>query len=103
MEMSDKHIRHAETALAQRLAERVRAIALPLALAIAWGTAMLVSAAHAEDHAWCSMTDSELRCDYPTRQQCMAAGSGLSASCMQNPRIPAEPPHAAYAKYNKYK
>lgn len=99
METSDKHIRHAEAAVAPRLVEKVRTIALPVVVAIAWGCAILVSAAHAEDYAWCSMVDSDLRCDYATRQQCMAAGSGISASCMQNPRLMAETPsRAAYAK-----
>ncbi|MEW6643752.1 MAG: DUF3551 domain-containing protein [Pseudomonadota bacterium] len=98
--MSQKQICHIEATSAQRWLVRVRTIALPLVVAIAWGVAFLVSAARAQDYGWCIAYDSEIQCDYTTRQQCMAAGSGIGATCMQNPRLSVESPsRAAYAKY----
>lgn len=97
--MSDKQIRHVETTPAQRLLARVRTIALPLVVAIVSGVAPLGSAARAADYAWCLTDDIDTRCDFTTRQQCMATGSGIGASCVQNPRLFVEvPSRAAYAQ-----
>lgn len=43
--------------------------------------------AHAEEYAWCLVQDDINRCDFATAAQCAATGSGLSASCMENPRL----------------
>ncbi|MGO4713458.1 DUF3551 domain-containing protein [Bradyrhizobium sp. 2TAF24] len=69
-------------------------------MAIISSAAPLGSAARAGEHAWCIVDDIDTRCDYATRQQCMATGSGIGASCVQNPRVFVEvPSRAAYAKY----
>ncbi|MBR1221326.1 DUF3551 domain-containing protein [Bradyrhizobium sp. U87765 SZCCT0131] len=63
------------------------------------GVAPLGSAARAGENPWCMADDIDLRCDYATRQQCMATSSGLGASCQQNPRFVAEAQaHAAYGR-----
>ncbi len=82
---------------------QISRIALPLVVAAASGAALLGSLAprpaHAEEYAWCLVQDDVNRCDFTTAAQCAATSSGLSASCMENPRLRFQaPPRSSFAR-----
>jgi uncharacterized protein DUF3551 len=69
---------------------RAAAVAVAIAAAIVMTGGLFAAPAQAAEYAWCTAQDSDLRCDYVSQQQCMAAGSGTGASCLQNPRLLAQ-------------
>jgi hypothetical protein len=87
--MKQEYFLHNVSELARRRSEKSGK--LWVAVAIVLGVVVLAflfsGASEARDYAWCIPRDSYVQCDYATREQCVAAASGIGGSCRQNPQI----------------